>query len=225
MFLGKGVLKICSKFIAEHPCRSAISIKLQSNFIEIALRHGCSPVNLLHIFRTPFPKNTSRWLLLNYSGKNNLQNHLIGYSAFNYIDPCCANVIYCEHVHSAWAEHLKKNNLINIGAKWVILSSVHLDFFQSEAARQRFFLGKGVLKIRSKFTEEHPWQTVISIKLDECSPENLMHFFRKPFYRNTPPGGLLLPNVDGSDLFFFKIDVKRLFCNNETIYLWVSNPA
>ena len=23
--------------------------KLQSNFIEIALRHGCSPLNLLHI--------------------------------------------------------------------------------------------------------------------------------------------------------------------------------
>ena len=34
------------------------------NFIEIALRHGCSPVNLLHIFRTPFPKNTFGWLLL-----------------------------------------------------------------------------------------------------------------------------------------------------------------
>ena len=31
---------------------------------QIALRHGCSPVNLLHIFRTPFPKNTSGWLLL-----------------------------------------------------------------------------------------------------------------------------------------------------------------
>ena len=30
-----------------------------SNFIEIALWHGCSPVNLLHIFRTPFPRNTS----------------------------------------------------------------------------------------------------------------------------------------------------------------------
>ena len=38
--------------------------KLQSNFIEIALRHGYSPVNLLHIFRTPFPRNTSEWLLL-----------------------------------------------------------------------------------------------------------------------------------------------------------------
>ena len=30
----------------------------QSNFIEITLRHGCCPVNLLHIFRTPFIKNT-----------------------------------------------------------------------------------------------------------------------------------------------------------------------
>ena len=36
----------------------------QSNFIEITLRHGCSPVNLLHIFRTPFPNNTSGRLLL-----------------------------------------------------------------------------------------------------------------------------------------------------------------
>ena len=32
--------------------------------IEIALRHGCSPVNVLHIFRTPHPKNTSGRLLL-----------------------------------------------------------------------------------------------------------------------------------------------------------------
>ena len=39
--------------------------KLQRNFIEIALLHGCSPVILLHIFRKPFPKNTSGWLLLN----------------------------------------------------------------------------------------------------------------------------------------------------------------
>ena len=38
--------------------------KVASNFIEIALRHGCSPVNLLHIFRTTFPKNTSGRLLL-----------------------------------------------------------------------------------------------------------------------------------------------------------------
>ena len=34
------------------------------NFIEIALCHECSFVNLLYIFRTPFPKNTSELLLL-----------------------------------------------------------------------------------------------------------------------------------------------------------------
>ena len=37
-----------------------------SNFIEITLGHGCSPVNLLHIFRIPFPKNTSGRLLLTF---------------------------------------------------------------------------------------------------------------------------------------------------------------
>ena len=63
-FLKKSFLKICCKFTEEHPCRSAISLKLLCNFIEIALRHGCSPVNLLHIFRTLFPRNTSGWLLL-----------------------------------------------------------------------------------------------------------------------------------------------------------------
>ena len=64
VLLRKGVLKICSKFIGEHPRWSAISIKLQSNFMETALRHGSSPVNWPHIFRTPFPRNTSGWLLL-----------------------------------------------------------------------------------------------------------------------------------------------------------------
>ena len=53
VFLGKGVLKICSKFTGEHSFQSVISINLLCNFIEIALRHECSPVNLLHNFRTP----------------------------------------------------------------------------------------------------------------------------------------------------------------------------
>ena len=64
MFLRKSVLKICSKFTGEHSCRSAISIKLQNNFIEITRRYACSPVNLLHILRTHFPSNTSGWLFL-----------------------------------------------------------------------------------------------------------------------------------------------------------------
>ena len=45
-------------------CRGSHPIKLLCNFIEITLRHGCSPIHLLHIFRTPFLKNTSEWMLL-----------------------------------------------------------------------------------------------------------------------------------------------------------------
>ena len=67
VILGKGVLKICSKFTEELPCQNLISIKLQSNFTEITLRHGRSPVNLLHIFRTTFPKSTFGWLILSFS--------------------------------------------------------------------------------------------------------------------------------------------------------------
>ena len=83
MFLGKVVLKICSKFTGEHPCRSVISIKLLCNFIEIALRHGCSPVNLLHIFSTCFNRNTSGRLLL---------------SLFTLTNFICINLIYVRDV-------------------------------------------------------------------------------------------------------------------------------
>ena len=33
---------------------------------KIAFRNGCSPVNLQHIFKTPFPRNTYEWLLLSF---------------------------------------------------------------------------------------------------------------------------------------------------------------
>ena len=65
VFLGKGVLKICSQFTGEHSCQNVIS----SNFIEITLWHGCSPVNLPHVFKTLFPKNTSGGLLLAFENK------------------------------------------------------------------------------------------------------------------------------------------------------------
>ena len=54
----KIVLKICSKFTRDHPCRSVISIKMLCNFLENTLWHGWSPVNLLHIFKTLFYNNT-----------------------------------------------------------------------------------------------------------------------------------------------------------------------
>ena len=44
------------------------SIKLLCNLIEITCRHECSSINLLHIFRTPFHKNTYGGLLLCLTG-------------------------------------------------------------------------------------------------------------------------------------------------------------
>ena len=60
LFLGKRVLKICSKFTGEHPCRSVSLINCTSTY-------GCSPlykVCCMQIFRTHFPKSISEWLLL-----------------------------------------------------------------------------------------------------------------------------------------------------------------
>ena len=68
MFIGKGVLKIRSKFTGEKPYRSAISIKLQSTLSKTLLKsHFGMGVLLLHIFRTPFPKNTVGGLLLQHA--------------------------------------------------------------------------------------------------------------------------------------------------------------
>ena len=49
--------------------------KVASNFIGITLWHGCSPVNLLHCFRTPFPKNTSGELFQKTPGNQGKNEH------------------------------------------------------------------------------------------------------------------------------------------------------
>ena len=43
-------------------------------FEDSCLRYGCSPVNLLHIFRTPFPKNITGGLLLIISSSQKFLN-------------------------------------------------------------------------------------------------------------------------------------------------------
>ena len=59
------------------------SIKFLCIFIEIARWHGCSPVNLLHIFRTPFARNTSGWLLLHSDGMDPPQKCFLIKAAFS----------------------------------------------------------------------------------------------------------------------------------------------
>ena len=48
-------------FLNEHKYNVCTLLR---DFIEVTLLHGCSPVNFA---ATPFPKNASRWLLLNES--------------------------------------------------------------------------------------------------------------------------------------------------------------
>ena len=65
VFLGKGVLKKCSKFTGEHPCQSLISIKLLKQLYwnhtsawvfscKFAALFRCSAVNLLRYFENTF---------------------------------------------------------------------------------------------------------------------------------------------------------------------------
>ena len=63
VLLGKGVLENAAN-LQENTHAEVWFQSSCCSFIEITLRHGCSPVNLLHIFRTPFSKSTSGWLLL-----------------------------------------------------------------------------------------------------------------------------------------------------------------
>ena len=58
-FVCKYYIVISDTLIGARMCFS-----VQSNFIEIALRHGWSPVNLPHIFRIHFPKSSFGRLFL-----------------------------------------------------------------------------------------------------------------------------------------------------------------
>ena len=97
VLLGKDVLEICSKCAREHPSRSVTSIKLLCSFIEIILRHGCSPVNLLHIFKTPFPTNTSGWVA---SGERCFSNVKAGKDVYRIFQHSAVKRIKVDNVHT-----------------------------------------------------------------------------------------------------------------------------
>ena len=79
MFLGKGVLKMGSKFTGEDLCRSVISIKLL----------GCYPENLMHVFSEHlFLKNTSERLLLILNNLNTLNNLNVAWLLYKSIFIC-----------------------------------------------------------------------------------------------------------------------------------------
>ena len=79
VLLWKGFLKICSKFTGEHRCRSLISMKFLCNFIEIALRHGCSLISLLHIFRATSSKIRTQDPRTRDTGPGSLDQRALGH--------------------------------------------------------------------------------------------------------------------------------------------------
>ena len=143
VFLEKGVLKICSKFI------------------ETALQHGCSPVHLLHIFRTPFTKNTSGWLL------QQITIYLIQEDLNDFVERI----------------QMKFYKVLFFG--WNDIS--HLRFL-SKFSRPEVFCKKEVLKNFAKFTRKHLCQSLLVDKVADlslqhsCFPANFAKFLRTTFF-------------------------------------------
>ena len=93
VFLRKVVLKICCKFTGEHLCQGAIS-----------LRHGCSLINLLIIFRTPFPENTFENLIrtMNDIARGSLSFYVKSW-AYKFTKRCSqvsSKNIYSDHLYN-----------------------------------------------------------------------------------------------------------------------------
>ena len=175
---------------------------------DFALQHGCSPVNLLHIFRTPFHRNNPWWLLL-----------INPMSAIYDLPAQTAWTVFRLPRFNIWFENVKVFWIFNVTwlkfpyfwtkkgyCFWAIINRFHISCCKClifcEIIRHISFF-KNVLwkKICSKFTGEHPYWSEISIKValqlywthirHGCSPVNLLHVLRTAFIKNTS-GRLLL---------------------------------
>ena len=106
----------CSEKVKK--CSENVQKNLQSNFIEITLWYWCSPVNLLHIFKTSFYKVTSGQLLLKKQydtlafKKVLLQSHLDELSGLNlqFVTPLSLTNSEKEQFHS----QLKKFGIVKL---------------------------------------------------------------------------------------------------------------
>ena len=69
--------------------------KVPKQFIGNTLRDGCSPVNLVHIFRTSLPKNTpGRQLLYITCSKLHVHSVLLPDNLMEYLISCFHNEVF-----------------------------------------------------------------------------------------------------------------------------------
>ena len=81
----------------------------ECDFNKITLRHGYSPVNLLHIFRKPFFKNTSVGSLLPLK-------HVIWKKVINY----CCSILHLKGLWASWLSFWKEHILWKHFSKFLL---------------------------------------------------------------------------------------------------------
>ena len=98
-----------------------ISIKLHSNFIQIILQHGCSPVNLFHIFRTCFfHRNTFGGPLQNCQKNAKQLNATFTTSEFCIISTSKKGKILCKGPGNLFYQLSNLYNVFQIVTKTVV---------------------------------------------------------------------------------------------------------
>ena len=175
-------------------CQNVVSInllcKLFCNLIGIPLRHACSPVNWLHVFRTPFPKSSSGRLLLEYP-KVWLTSLLL----------TATNLVYFEVYFEVYRSQSNVYGVIFFCEKTLKLKAVYI--FHKKAP-------SSIINVWQCSSQKHPsrgvfrkrrfenMQQIYSTPMPKsdfnngCSPVNFVHIFRTPFTKNTSERLLLL---------------------------------
>ena len=114
------------------------SIKLLCNFIEITPWHGCSPVNLLLIFRTPFSKNTL-WL------------SAYDLSPFFITFTCPSSGATCKNQRKQQAEINRKKRRDKRWHAWFILFSLQVQIFSNKEIAYNIWRQTQIYVIQTKY--------------------------------------------------------------------------
>ena len=129
-----------------------ISIKLQ-----ISLRHGCSPVNLLHTFRIPFYNKTNEGLVPTETVQLIYTDNIL--SAYMLV------ALYYGDLY--WEFSLLSQIVLYVVVKHshIFLFHYFYLFYDSKAVVQRCSVIKGVLRNFARFTGKHMCQRLFCNKV------------------------------------------------------------
>ena len=111
--------KRCSENMLQISRRTPMLKFKQSNFIEITLQHGCFPVNLLHIFRIPFLKDTSGELLLQLKFKKVTNLHFSQTKENLHLSLIDNGYLPVLHENSAFPLLIGSRRIVGLIRRWI----------------------------------------------------------------------------------------------------------